>query len=91
VAKEHEQLKPIEIVENFKCLGRGTASADSDEVAALRNLEQARKKWASMRQVLIQDGAEPRTMVPCILLCGTMSESWVLTKDLMQQLRTFLH
>jgi hypothetical protein len=26
---------------------------DSDELAALQNLEQAKKKWASMRQVLI--------------------------------------
>jgi hypothetical protein len=67
VAKEHEQLKqcavlnvsgkPIEIVDTFKHLGRVTAKTDSDEMTALQNLEQARKKWASsMRRVLIQDG-----------------------------------
>jgi hypothetical protein len=42
--------RPIEIVDKFKCLGRVTANADSDEVVAtLQNLEQARKEWASMR------------------------------------------
>jgi hypothetical protein len=104
VAEEHKQLKkdvvftvsgnPVEIVDTFKYLGRVTANTDSDEAAILRNLEQARKKWASMRRVLIQDGAEPKTMavfyrtvVLYTLLYG--SESWVLTQDLMRQLRSF--
>ena len=104
VAKEHEQMKkeivftvsgkPIEIVDNFKYLGRITANTDNDETAVNRNLEQARKKWASMRRMLIQDGVEPKTMavfyrtvVLSVLLYG--SESWVLTKDLLRRLRSF--
>jgi hypothetical protein len=59
-AKEHERLKkdaaltvsgkPIEIVDRSKHLGRVTVKTDSDEAAVLRNLEQARRKWASMRE-----------------------------------------
>jgi hypothetical protein len=106
VAKEHERLKkdvvftvsgkPIEIVDTFKYLGRVTAKTDSDEAAVLRNLVQARRKWASMKMVLIRDGdgVNPKTMavfyrtvVLYTLLYG--SESWVLTQDLMRQLRSF--
>ena len=103
-AKEHKRLekdavftvsgKLIEMVDTFKCLGRVTGETDRDEAAVLRNLEQARRKWASMQVVLPRDGAKPKTMavfcgtaVVCTLLCG--SESWLLTQDLMQQLRSF--
>jgi exonuclease III len=103
-AKEHEQLKkdvvfnvggkPIEIVDTFKYLGRVVANTDSDEAAVLRNLAQARKKWAHIQRVLIQDGVEPRTMavfyrtvVLYVLLYG--SESWVLSQDSMRRLRSF--
>ena len=73
-AKEHERLekdavftvsgKPIEMVDTFKHLGRVTAETDRDEAAALRNLEQARRKRASMQMVLVltRDGVWPKTM-----------------------------
>ena len=61
-AKERERLekdaalaasgKPTEMVDALKCLGRVTAETDGDEAAALQNLEQARRKWASMQAVL---------------------------------------
>ena len=86
--------KPIEIVDEFKYLGRVVTKHDKDEPTVMRNLAQAREKWASMRRFLIGEAADPRTMatfyktvVLQVLLHG--SESWVLTKDLMRQLRSF--
>jgi hypothetical protein len=104
VARKHAELKanvefmvngkPIEIVDEFKYLGRVVTKHDKDEPAVMRNLAQAREKWASMRRFLIGEAADPRTMatfyktvVLQVLLHG--SESWVLTKDLMRQLRSF--
>jgi hypothetical protein len=104
VAKRHKQIKkdllfkvggkPIKIVETFKHLGRVTAKNNNDEEAVKQNLGCARETWASMRRFLIQDDVRPKTMavfhgtvVLCVLLRG--SESWVLTKDLMRQLRSF--
>lgn len=104
VAAEHEEIKanvvftvdgkPIEIVEEFKYLGRVVTSQDRDEPAVMRNLARAREKWASMRRFLIQDKVDPKTMavfyrtvVLYVLLYG--SETWVLTSDLMRQLRSF--
>jgi hypothetical protein len=62
----------------------------------MRNLARARAKWArSMRRFLVGDAADPKTrmatfymtVVLYVLLYG--SESWVLTGDLMRQLRSF--
>jgi len=54
----------------------------------------ARAKWASMRRFLVRDAADPKSMatiyrkvVLYVLLYG--SESWVMTSDLMRQLRSF--
>lgn len=87
--------KPIKIVDTFKYLGRVTAKTDIDEAAVLQNREQqASRKWVSMRMVLTRDGVKPKTMavfyrtvVLYTLFYG--SASWVLTQDLMRQLRSF--
>ena len=54
----------------------------------------ARAKWASMRRFLVRDAADPKSMatiyrkvVLYVLLYG--SKSWVMTSDLMRQLRSF--
>jgi hypothetical protein len=86
--------KPIEIVEKFEYLGRIVTKDDKDGPAVMRNLARARAKWANMRRFLVRDAADPKTMatfyrtvVLYVLLYG--SESWVLTSDLMRQLRSF--
>jgi hypothetical protein len=86
--------KPIETVEEFKYLGRIVTREDDDEAAVKGNLAKAKKKWASMRRFLITDGVDSKTMaifyrtvVMYVLLYG--SETWVLTKDMMRQLRSF--
>jgi hypothetical protein len=48
-------LYPIEIVEEFEYLGRIVMKRDKDEPAVMRNLAQARAKWASMRRFLVRD------------------------------------
>jgi hypothetical protein len=104
VATQHAQMKanveftvngkPIEIVEEFEYLGRLVTKEDKEGPAVMRNLARARAKWASMRRFLVRDAADPKTMatfyrtvVLYVLLYG--SESWVLTSDLMRQLRSF--
>jgi hypothetical protein len=105
VATQHAEMKanveftvngkPIEIVEEFVYLGSIVTKHDKDEPAVMRNLARARAKWASMRRFLVRDAADlktiavfyTRTMILYVLLYG--SESWVLTSDLMRQLRSF--
>jgi hypothetical protein len=104
VATQHAEMKanveftvnekPIEIVEEFEYLGRVVTKHDKDGPAMMRNRARARAKWASMRRFVVRDAADPKTMatfyrtvVLYVLLYG--SESWVLTGDLMRQLRSF--
>jgi hypothetical protein len=108
VATQHAEMKanveftvngkPIEIVDEFEYfLGRIVRKHDKDEPAVvMRNLAQARAKWASMRRLLVKDAADPKTMatfyrtVVLYVLLYHGSESWVLTSDLMrQELRSF--
>jgi hypothetical protein len=42
--------KPIEMVNEFKYLGRIVTQDDNDETAVKRNIVRAREKWASMRR-----------------------------------------
>jgi hypothetical protein len=86
--------EPIKIVEEFEYLGRIVMKDDRDGPAVMRNLARVRAKWASMRRFLVRDAADPKTMatfyrtvVLSVLLYG--SESWVLTGNLMRQLRSF--
>jgi hypothetical protein len=86
--------KPIEMVKEFKYLGQIVTQDDNDETAVKRNIVRAREKWVSMRRFLIVDDVDPKTMsvfyrtvVLSVLLYG--SESWVLTTDMMRQLRSF--
>jgi hypothetical protein len=76
--------KPIEMVNEFKYLGQIVTQDDNNETAVTRNIVQAREKWASMRRFLI---VFYRTVILSVLLYG--SESWVLTTDMMRQLRSF--
>ena len=86
--------KPIEMVNEFKYLGQMVTQDDNDKTAVKRNIERAREKWVSMRRFLTVDDVDPKTMsvfyrtvVLLVLLYG--SKSWVLTTDMMHQLRSF--
>jgi hypothetical protein len=87
--------RPIENVKEFKYLGRILEENDQDWPAVQRNLKRARQKWGMIGRILSREGAnEPRTMatfykaiIQSVLLYG--SETWVLTKRMMQNLRSF--
>jgi hypothetical protein len=51
---------PLESVSKFIYLGRQLSSADDDWPEVVKNLEKARKRWATISRVLIRDRATPR-------------------------------
>jgi hypothetical protein len=85
---------PIERVKEFKYLGRILDESDDDWPALQSNLKKARGKWSRIGRILSSEKAEPRIMatfykaiIQSVLLYG--AESWVLTKRMMQSLRSF--
>jgi hypothetical protein len=86
--------KPIKKVRQFKYLGRIVDDSDKDDPAIDRNIQKARGVWARLGKLLSREGANPMAMgifykviVQSVLLYG--SESWVITKSKMVQLRSF--
>ena len=84
----------IDRVERFRYLGRILDQDDDDTYALMRQLDRARAQWGRIGSVLRCEGVKPRTMgyfykaiVQAVLLYG--SESWVLNKSSMKQLRSF--
>jgi hypothetical protein len=84
----------LERVNQFKYLGRLLDEDDKDGPAVQANLEKARQKWGRIGRILSREQATPRIMatfykaiIQAVLLYG--SESWVLTKSMMQKLRSF--
>ena len=87
---------PIENVNHFKYLGRILEENDDDWLALQGNIYKARQKWGRIGKILSKEKAKPRIMaifykavVQSVLLYG--SESWVLTKKMLQTLRSFHH
>ena len=87
---------PIENVKQFKYLGRILEENDDDWLAVQGNVCRARQKWGRIGRILSKEKAKPRIMaifykavVQSVLLYG--SESWVLTKKMLQVLRSFHH
>ena len=87
---------PIETVQEFKYLGRILDDRDQDLPAVTYNLQRARKRWGMIGRILKKKGANPKAMasfykaiVQSILLYG--SESWVLTKSMLDSLNNFHH
>jgi hypothetical protein len=85
---------PLERVSQFKYLGRLLDEDDKDGPALQANLEKARQKWCRIGRILSREQATPRIMatfykaiIQAVLLYG--SESWVVTKSMMQKLRSF--
>jgi hypothetical protein len=88
------QGTPIENVKSFKYLGRTLDENDDDWPALKQNLNKAHAKWTRIRRVLSREKANPKAMasfykaiIQAVLLYG--SESWVVTKRMMQTLRGF--
>jgi hypothetical protein len=85
---------PIERVKEFKYLGRVLDESDDDWPALQSNLKKAREKWSRIGRILSREKAKPRIMatfykaiIQSVLLYG--AESWVLTKCMLQPLRSF--
>jgi hypothetical protein len=86
--------KAIENVEHFKYLGRWISRSDNDAKAMLENIKKARKKWSTFSRVLIQEGADHKTMgtfyktiILAILLYS--AETWTLTQKQLSVLSSF--
>jgi hypothetical protein len=86
--------KPIKKVRQFKYLGQIVDDSDKDDSAIDRKIQRARGVWARLGKLLSREGANPiamgifyKVIVQSVLLYG--SESWVITKSKMVQLRSF--
>ena len=88
--------QPIEIVSEFKYLGRILAHDDDDWPAIRTNIKKARMRWGQVARILSREEATSGTMayfykaiVQAVLLYG--SESWVLTERMRKALNSFHH
>ena len=84
----------IEIVTEFKYLGRMISNMDDDWVALHLNLTKSRKRWGRVAHILSRDGNEPRhsgmlykAVLQSVLLHGC--ETWVFTEELHRALESF--
>jgi hypothetical protein len=84
----------IKKVRQFKYLGRIVDDSDKDDSAIDRSIQRARGVWARLGKLLAREDANPiamgifyKVIVQSVLLYG--SESWVITKSKMVQLRSF--
>ena len=85
---------PIELVSEFKYLGRIMTATDDDWPAVVGNLRKARKSWGRLARVIIREGAEPKVsrkfyiaVTQAVFLFG--SETWVLTARMEKSLDSF--
>ena len=51
---------PIELVSEFKYLGRILTATDDNWPAVVGNLRKARQSWGRLSRVLIREGADPK-------------------------------
>jgi hypothetical protein len=86
----------LQRVEEFRYLGRMVTNKDNDNKAIKTNIAKARQKWGLIGRFLKREGANPKTMAvfykaitQSVLLFG--SETWVITKDKMRELKSFHH
>ena len=85
---------PIEIVSEFKYLGRVVKNNDDDWSAVNQNVKKATATWGRVCKILSKEGANPKAMatvykavVQAVLLYG--SESWVLSLTMEKKLQSF--
>ena len=84
----------IKFVDSFEYLGRVLSSDDSDDMAAFKRLEKAKKVWGQFSQLLKGQGASTetmgrfyRTIIHATLLYG--SSTWVLSNVALNRLERF--
>jgi hypothetical protein len=90
-------MQPIKTVNNFSYLGHIITSQDTDWAAAPKNLQKARQqRWTMISRILMREKASPRisalfykATIQTVLLYG--SETWVITKEILQLLTSFHH
>jgi len=80
----------------FKYLGKPTPSYCTDITAVLYNITKARRKWTMLRRIIAAQFLPPtiasifyKAVVQSVLLYG--SETWVLTKRILDTLEAFHH
>jgi hypothetical protein len=85
---------PIEIVSEFKYLGRVIKNNDDDWSAVNQNVKKATATWGRVCKILSKEEANPKAMatvykavVQAVLLYG--SESWVLSLTMEKKLQSF--
>ena len=87
---------PIKKVTEFKYLGRIVEDNDDDTPAIRRNLKRAKTQWGRFSRLLRREKVNRwamstfyKVIIMSVLLYG--SESWVISKDLMRELKSFYH
>jgi hypothetical protein len=90
------ETNPLRQWQNFCYLGRILTSIDSNWTATRENLRKAQRWWTLISCILTRESASPRisatfykATIQTLLLYG--SETWVLTDDIIQLLRSFHH
>ena len=85
---------PIEIVTEFKYLGRILTVTNDNWTAVVRDLRKARRSWGRLSRVISREGADPKVLrafylavTQAVLLFG--SEPWVLTSHMEKALDSF--
>ena len=86
----------LEMVRDFRYLGRPLSELDSDMPAFRHNLRKARQKWGMLSRLLVREGATPlvsgkfyKAVVQAVLLYG--SETWVWTESMRLAFQGFHH
>ena len=86
--------KQLNMVNEFKYLGRIISRDDSDLAACVRNISRARSKWGELSRILRADGATTATtarfymvIVSAVLLYSC--ETWVVTRRMENMLTAF--
>ena len=86
--------EPIDLVSEFKYLGRILTATDNNWPAVVGNLRKGRRSWGRLSKVLRREGADPKVsrtfyiaLTQAVLLFG--SETWVLTVWMEKALDSF--
>ena len=86
----------LEAVNEFIYLGRTVTAPDDDQAALRRNLLKARKRWSSIRRILVSERSSPRIAglfykATCLTILLYGSETWCWTPAMIKTLEGFHH
>ena len=90
----HAYGKPMELVSEFRYLGRILTATDDDWPAVADNIRKSRVSWGRLARVLGREGADPKVsrrfytaVTQQVLLFG--AETWVVTRNMESALDAF--